>query len=221
MNSKKRLRELAPSLPPEGSVPASHWPIAAWIGLAALAWAVVGNSYGLLLGAVVGVGGYALWRRASPAVTRRDQQRLAAQLPFALDICAACLQSGTPVPQAVGFAGEAVGGQLGERLQRIAKAIVLGTPVSEAFIELDGMAAAPQFRAAIARSERTGATLAAGLTQLGIELREEHQWTAQSGVQRAGVWMVLPLCLCFLPAFVVAGLIPIVVSALTEVLHNF
>jgi hypothetical protein len=41
---------------------------------------------------------------------------------------------------------------------------------------------------------------------------------AASSTHRAGVLIVLPLGLCFLPAFVLAGLVPVVVAVLGDVL---
>ena len=42
---------------------------------------------------------------------------------------------------------------------------------------------------------------------------------ADADGRRAGVLIVLPLGLCFLPAFVLAGLVPVIVAVLGGVLH--
>jgi len=41
---------------------------------------------------------------------------------------------------------------------------------------------------------------------------------ADAAARRAGVLIVLPLGLCFLPAFVLAGLVPVIVAVLGDVL---
>jgi pilus assembly protein TadC len=41
----------------------------------------------------------------------------------------------------------------------------------------------------------------------------------EAAARRAGVLVVLPLGLCFLPAFVFAGLVPVIVAVLGDVLR--
>lgn len=41
---------------------------------------------------------------------------------------------------------------------------------------------------------------------------------AEASARRAGVLIVLPLGLCFLPAFILAGLVPVIVAVLGDVL---
>ena len=54
--------------------------------------------------------------------------------------------------------------------------------------------------------------------------RSDCNWSATSwnnstaAARRSGVLIVLPLGLCFLPAFVLAGLVPVVVAVLGDVL---
>jgi pilus assembly protein TadC len=66
------------------------------------------------------------------------------------------------------------------------------------------------------RSSESGAALADALNRLGKELRAERTVTAVAAAQRAGVLVVLPLGLCFLPAFVLAGLVPVVISVFSQ-----
>ena len=41
----------------------------------------------------------------------------------------------------------------------------------------------------------------------------------EAAAQRVSVLIVLPLGLCFLPAFVFAGIVPVIVAVLGDVLH--
>ncbi|MEU8614146.1 secretion system protein, partial [Actinoplanes sp. NPDC048791] len=56
------------------------------------------------------------------------------------------------------------------------------------------------------------------LTRLADDLRGDRSVAVEAAAHRAGVLIVLPLGLCFLPAFVLAGLVPVVVAVLGDVL---
>jgi Flp pilus assembly protein TadB len=191
--------------------------LAAGAGLAVLIAGVPGP----IIGSLAAVGGYLGWSRVEPEQARHDRARAAADLPFAVDILAGCLRCGSPVPAAIGWAADAVGPALGERLRYTARSLQLGAPTAEAFTELAGIPGSDRIPLALARSGITGAALADGLAMLASDLRDDRRLAAQARAQRAGVWLVLPLCLCFLPAFVAAGLLPVIAATLSQVLHHY
>lgn len=220
-SARRRLRGVNPATRPTRTSVQFNRPLWGSVAIAAAVGLLIGGYGGLICGLGAGIGGYTALRRAVPAEVRRAHAQAVADLPFALDVIAACLRAGTPVAQAIAAAGEAVGATMGDRFSRTAKALSLGTPVPQAFAELAGFAETDRLIAALTRSGHTGATLAEGLALLAAELRQERELAVQAVAHRAGVWMVLPLCLCFLPAFVAAGLIPVVVSALRQVLNTY
>ena len=63
----------------------------------------------------------------------------------------------------------------------------------------------------------SGARLAQALATVATELRAAHQAEALSRAERVGVWSLLPLGLCFLPAFVCLGVLPVVLGVTGEV----
>ncbi len=75
-----------------------------------------------------------------------------------------------------------------------------------------------QVAEAARRSAESGAALARSLTRCADDLRAQSRDRAQARLQRSAVWLVLPLGLCFLPAFLLAGLVPVVLAVLGEVL---
>jgi pilus assembly protein TadC len=128
---------------------------------------------------------------------------------------------------AAGCAGRALGGPLGERLQRVERALRLGSPADEAWSYLIAggrgddpaeVAARRLVRAAV-RSQHSGAALAGSLLRVADDLRAARLSAADADGRRAGVLIVLPLGLCFLPAFVLAGLVPVIVAVLGGVLN--
>ncbi|MBQ6641085.1 MAG: type II secretion system F family protein, partial [Saccharopolyspora sp.] len=60
------------------------------------------------------------------------------------------------------------------------------------------------------RSARTGSALAEVADGLAAEARTAVADRAQAAAQRAGVWITAPLGLCFLPAFLCLGVVPVV-----------
>ncbi|MGE5763678.1 MAG: type II secretion system F family protein [Mycobacterium leprae] len=69
----------------------------------------------------------------------------------------------------------------------------------------------------LARVADTGAPLAAALGEAAREQRERATLTAEERARSAGVYAVAPLGLCFLPAFVLVGAVPVVAGLLATV----
>ena len=168
------------------------------------------------LPAVIGL----LLRGRHAARIRRRRAVVDTELPFAVDVIAACLRAGLPVDAALTAAAGAVDGDLGDRLGAAATAVRSGTSIGEVLPPADAVADLTAVQRALRRSGESGAGLADGLAALADDLREERHAAASARVHRLGVWMALPLTLCFLPAFVAAGLVPVVVSAMSQVLHQ-
>jgi pilus assembly protein TadC len=58
--------------------------------------------------------------------------------------------------------------------------------------------------------------LAGALSRLAEDLRADRLVRAEAAARRAGVLIVLPLGLCFLPAFLLAGIVPVIVAVLGD-----
>ncbi len=173
---------------------------------------------GLVCGALAGYAVDRVIRRIEPRGVRAARLRAQADLPFALDLTAAALRSGAPPSVAVLTVGAALGGPLGERLDRVGRALGLGAAPESAWSALHDVPAAHRFAAAAVRGSGSGAALARSLYRLADDLRSARLAELETRAQRAGVLVVLPLGLCFLPAFVAGGLVPVVVSMLGTVL---
>ncbi|MEU8329395.1 type II secretion system F family protein [Micromonospora sp. NPDC048839] len=187
--------------------------------LGGLAVAVVAGGWLGLLGAVptAWLLDSLLRRIESPGVrTRRLQE--AADLPLAVDLLAAAMRAGAPVDRSVLAVAEALDGPLAARLARAGRTLLLGGGPAEAWSALDGVPGAERLTAAALRSSNSGAALAGALTRLADDLRADRATAAEASARRAGVLIVLPLGLCFLPAFILAGLVPVIVAVLGDVL---
>ncbi|MET7467242.1 type II secretion system F family protein [Micromonospora sp. NPDC005222] len=214
----RRLRRLAPA--PTPARPA-WWPDRVRLGaaLAGIAVAVVvGGVTGVFLGLPAGVAADRLLRRIEPRAARERRLREAVDLPLAADLLAAALRAGAPVDRSVLAVAEALGGPLADRLGRVGRTLQLGGDPGEAWAHLSAVTGAEPVVAAAVRSSNSGAALARALTRLADDLRAERSTAAEAAARRAGVLIVLPLGLCFLPAFILAGLVPVIVAVLGDVL---
>ena len=157
--------------------------------------------------------------RADPDRAERTAAgRLAPAWPWTLDLLAAGMRAGAPFPQAAFAVADADDPAIGERLSRFAGAIHLGATASEALFELGALPGADRLARQLDRSGDSGAALAGGLEQLAASLRSELRARTEERAGRAAVALVGPLCLCFLPAFVIAGIGPVVLGIVADTL---
>lgn len=188
-------------------------------GLAGLAAVmVVGGWFGVLVGAVLAVAADRGLRRLEPAAHRRRRLAEAAELPLAADLLAVALRGGAPADRAAAAVAEALPGPLGDRLARVGRALSLGATPARAWAELAPVSGGPRLVRAAVRSAEHGSALADSLGRLAGDLRADRTIAVEAAGRRAGVLIVLPLGLCFLPAFVLAGLVPVILAVLGDVL---
>lgn len=178
---------------------------------------VVGDWLGLVGGGVAAVVTTRALRRLESPALRRARMQASVELPFATDLLAAGLRAGAPTAAAVTAVADVCGGPLGQRLDRVAGALWLGTPAGEAWAYVADVDGASRVVTAAVRASESGAALANALTRVSDDLRAGRAAHAEAAARRAGVLVVLPLGLCFLPAFVIAGLIPLVIAVLRQV----
>jgi len=180
---------------------------------------VVGGPIGLLLAAALAVAGPGLLGRLEPRASREQAQRLAKDLPLALDLLAACLTGGAALPDAVHAVAAAVPGPCGARLRQVAAALSVGSPPGEAWLALGvGDPVGASAARALARSCDGGAPVAQSVCRVAAEARTASLARGTRAARQAGVLAVAPLGLCFLPAFVLIGVVPAVVGLATPLL---
>lgn len=151
-------------------------------------------------------------RRVVPPVPRPRRAAEPLGLAANWDLLAACLRAGMPVPDALGALADTLPASAADALRRTGELIALGAAPDEAWRSaLDCAATAPLARAA-RRTARSGSALARAAADLAARARAELAESAHERAQRAGVLITLPLGLCFLPAFLVLGIVPVVIG---------
>lgn len=151
-------------------------------------------------------------REASPVPpdSREDRSRLVSQAPLIADLLSTAVSAGASVFDALAVVAEAVDDPARSRLVRVGTAIELGAPPEIAWGELlDDESLAPIADAAI-RSLHTGAPLAFVLDAAAVDMRQAHRAEVTEAARSAGVRTVAPLALCFLPAYLLVGVVPII-----------
>lgn len=197
-----------------------HGPAAA-SGLAGLAVAlVVGGWVGLVLAPFVTGGTFRVISQLEPAAVRRRRLRIAADLPLAVDLLVACLTAGRPISSAAGVVGEAVGGPLAHELRRISARIELGGHPLSVWSDAGRDRALAPLARALVRALDTGSPPAASLSSLADDLRRDRRAKAEESAHRVAVHSAGPLGLCFLPAFVLVGVVPTVIGAFGAVFQR-
>lgn len=179
---------------------------------------VIGRWWAIPVGVLVGLGTRQVLRRRQPAEVRAARRRAVADLPLCAEFLAAALRAGAPVDRAAAAVADALGGPLGERLEQTARSLRMGAGPAEAWAHVADVPGASRLAAVAVRSSTSGGALAGALIRLGDDLRSDRSVAAEAAARRAGVLIVLPLGLCFLPAFLLAGLVPVVVAVLGDVL---
>ncbi|MET9117175.1 type II secretion system F family protein [Streptomyces longwoodensis] len=184
-------------------------------GVVGIGWALVGGATGV----VVGLGGAAAlwrWRRrqeASGAAQEAEHQAEAArQLPLAADLLAACIAAGAGPVAAAAAVGEALGGPVGEGLARGAAEVRLGGEPADAWRRLASAPGAAPLAALLERADVSGLPAAGPVARLAADARAEWVRAATARARRAAVVVTAPVGLCFLPAFIAVGVLPVVIG---------
>ncbi|WP_373938749.1 type II secretion system F family protein [Rhodococcus qingshengii] len=137
-----------------------------------------------------------------------------------LDLLGACLRAGLPVSAAITAMASTAPKPMADSLRRVADLLALGADPdaawSEAALDPDTEALARMAR----RSARSGSSLSSSMAELAERSRGDAEDLAAAAAERAGVLISGPLGLCFLPAFIALGIVPVVIGLATTVLGN-
>jgi pilus assembly protein TadC len=160
----------------------------------------------------------------APAVraARAERERravLLADLPRAAELLATCLAAGASPAAALTAVADAVGGPAAGRLRAVVAFLRSGTDL--AHWPADPADPVDRLVRVVARASRTGAPMAESVRLLAVDEAERARWDALERARRAGVQAVGPLAACFLPAFVLLGVVPMVVGVARTVLTGW
>ncbi|MDQ3505837.1 MAG: type II secretion system F family protein [Actinomycetota bacterium] len=153
------------------------------------------------------------------------------ELPFAIDLLAVCLRAGMPTSTALRAVGNVLSGEgsAGRRatgqglpgaavvLSRVAAATELGSESATAWQDWIGHPVYGRLARALVVTGESGSAVAGRLEAVSQLMRTAAGQQSMERGQRVGVALMAPLGLCFLPAFVCLGVVPVVVGIAGQV----
>nr|WP_203607462.1 type II secretion system F family protein [Streptomyces sp. SID11385] len=147
---------------------------------------------------------------------RRRDGGTPADLPLAADLLAACVAAGAGPVEAAEAVGGSLDGLVGERLRHVAAEIRLGAEPERAWALFGSLPGAGGLAGLLQRATTSGAPVAAPALALAADCRARWARTAGAAARRAGVLVTAPLGLCFLPAFLILGVAPVLLGLAGE-----
>ncbi len=129
-----------------------------------------------------------------------------------LDVLAVCLAAGMAVSTAAAATALSAPPMMAQILCRAADLLALGADPAVAWSAASD-SVDPQIDALLRlarRSSASGVALADAVAGLATQCRQDAGHAAAASAERAGVLIAGPLGLCFLPAFVCLGIVPVI-----------
>lgn len=154
---------------------------------------------------------------ALPAEPRRTRRRAGHEPPASVDPAVLCdlvdaaLAGGAAVPRVLTALGRANGGPVGEALRISGTSLLLGATWGEAWSKAPAELAELVHSLEPAWTDGTDPGPAVRRAAGAIRMRRQRE--ARETAAALGVRLVLPLGLCALPAFVLLGVVPALLSA--------
>ena len=176
----------------------------AFLGACALTWHALGGSAAVVEVATAGAVLLTIRRRAIVAQARTDDA-LAAALPDALDLLAACVEGGATLDHALGAVAPHVEGGLGTRFGLCAAQLHSTRPRREVLRSLGGPPVRALDRAghALAAADELGSPLASTLTEQAAMQRELARLGVRERAAAAGPKIALVVAVTLVPSALV------------------
>ncbi|WP_026927895.1 type II secretion system F family protein [Granulicoccus phenolivorans] len=218
-------RERALAVPVRGGVAA-----AVVVAVLLLGQGVLPGGWSVVLALLAGAAGFVGLGLIQPDRIRRRRETLVLELPEALGLLAATLQAGLPLRigtarvaealSAAGATGEAGAepSPVAEDLGLVLTGIEVGMNDREAWRLLAEEEAWRAVARDLARSADAGSALAEILQTHRVESAHTRRAHRERAAKTVGVRSVAPLMICFLPAFMILGVVPVVGSLILAML---
>lgn len=186
---------------------ACGWVVAACVACASLPWGP-GRRASRLRFDRAGEAPFAIG--SGRPVTSGRPAAVSVDVVLVLELVDAAVATGVALPRALVAVGSAIGGARGEALRRAGSALVLGASWSTAWSGAGD--ALPVVADALEAAWVTGSAPGPALRACADAVRRERRGRVREAAGSLGVRLVLPLGVCFLPAFVLLGIVPVVLS---------
>ena len=174
------------------------------------AWTFLGGVVGVVAGLAAAVLAWKVLGRTESPAARRRREELERDLPIAVHLLGACLDAGAATSGALDAVAAALPGAVADELRLVRHRLSLGVDPVVVWGELS---AHPQLRPlgrAMARGHRSGASVRDTIAGLAAELTAQSRARTDALARSVEVRAAAPLGVCFLPAFLLLGVVPMV-----------
>jgi Flp pilus assembly protein TadB len=175
-------------------------------------WAFLGGPVGLVAGAVAAVFSWRVLAGIEGPRARARRTELEEDLPIAVHLLGACLRAGAAPSTATRAVAEALPGAVAEELGAIAARLDLGADPVAVWREVAESGPLAPLGRALARAHETGASVTEAIAWLSEDLRAGTRGRTAARARTIEVRASAPLGVCFLPAFLLLGVVPMTVG---------
>ena len=173
---------------------------------------VLGGPAAPLAGLVAGIATWVAAGRIEPRAVRLRREEVRRDLPHVVTLLGSALRSGAAPGAAIDTVCRALPGAAADLLGPVAARLALGgDPVAVWSGLAEDRAIGPLGRT-MARAHRSGAPVVAAVDRLSEELARRSRADVEDRARAVGVRAAVPLGVCLLPAFLLLGIVPLVVG---------
>lgn len=176
------------------------------------AWVFFGGVAGSVAGATAAVLAWRVLGRAESPAARRRREELERDLPAAVHLLHACLEAGAATTVALETVAAALPGAVADELLLVRHRLALGVDPVVVWRDLGDRPELRPLGRAMARAHQSGAAVGVVVQRLAGELAARSRARTDALARTVEVRAAAPLGVCFLPAFLLLGVVPMVVA---------
>ena len=176
------------------------------------AWVFVGGAVGAVAGVAAALVAWRVLGKAESPADRRRREELERDLPTAVHLLGACLAAGAAISSALETVAAALPGAVADELLVARHRLALGVDPVEVWRSFGAHAQLRPLGRSLARAHQSGASVSAAVDSLAGELTAQSRARTDVLARSVEVRAAAPLGACFLPAFVLLGVVPMVVG---------
>lgn len=180
------------------------------------AWTLVGSAVGIAAGVVVAALAWRVLGGAESPAARRRRAELERDLPTAVQLLGACLAAGSATSSALDAVAAALPGAVAEELVLVHHRLALGVSPIAVWRQLAEHPQLGPLGRSLARAHRSGASVQVAVELLAAELAAQSRARTDALARSVEVRAAAPLGVCFLPAFLLLGVAPMVVGVFSS-----
>jgi Flp pilus assembly protein TadB len=139
---------------------------------------------------------------------KRRREALERDLPFAIHLFGGCLAAGSPVTNALEDVATSLSGPVAEEFILVRRRLVLGSDPAQVWESLDGPLQG--LGRSMGRAARNGSSVRDAVERLADDLSADARLRFEAAARTIEVRAAAPLGICFLPAFVILGIVPMI-----------